>query len=468
MFKLCSLHRVDRTCIVLVKSRLSAINTLQRSTFLINSFPPPYSPGPVISQHPSFTSMNHRIFRVILLTSLLALGSDQASALLHSRATEAPWPAWKLRPSRIPLRSANAEPEIKAPPRSGFAQQFLDFALKTPLWKHILVPQARSTMVKTAESNGIPWPAAKKWLQEHTNLPTILPSDYSYPSYYRQAFHAYEDGNLSWDAALEVEIASAAVGARNFPRYGAQGETAFRGAFDVALTEAGAVVPHGGIVLDMGCGTGMSTRRLARKYPQAGKIQGIDLSPYFVEVGRQLLNLEPKSFEEGGTWVSTIFSDSRIEYLVGDAADTTLKSRSYDVVNLQFVLHELPAEVGTSIVDEALRLLKPGGQLWISEMDFEAPAYAAQRANAMLFALIRSTEPYLDDYAESISGLFKQIQSKFSCTTVLPATGRHYALVATKGFEDQNFGLINDLRFDADGRYRVEDTHLKVWESKKE
>jgi ubiquinone/menaquinone biosynthesis C-methylase UbiE len=412
--------------------------------------------------------MNYRIGRLAVLTSFFAAAIDEASALTNGLSTTTRWITCDLRPSRMPLRSTKADPEVKAPPRSGFAQQVLDLALRTPVWKHILVPQARSTMVKTAESNGIPWQSAKTWLQEHTNLPTISQSDYSYPPYYRKAFHAYEEGNLSWDAALEVEIASAAVGARNFPIYGAKGETAFRGAFDVALTEAGAIVPPGGIVLDMGCGTGMSTRRLAQNFAQAGTILGIDLSPYFVEIGRQLLKLEPKSFEEGGPWVSTISSDSRIEYLVGDAADTMLKSGSIDVVNLQFVLHELPAEVGKGVVDEALRLLKPGGQLWICEMDFEAPAYAAQRANAMLFALIRSTEPYLDDYAESISSLFTHIQSNFSCTTVLPATGRHYAMVATKGFEKQDLGLIKDLRFDEDGRYRVEDTHLKVWESKKD
>jgi hypothetical protein len=50
---------------------------------------------------------------------------------------------------------------------------------------------------------------------------------------------------------------------------------------------------------------------------------------------------------------------------------------------------------------------------------------------------------------------------------VLPATGRHYALVATKVFEDHKVGFINDLRFNEDGSYGVEDTHLKVWESKK-
>jgi len=363
---------------------------------------------------------------------------------------------------------ATTSQDTKAPPRTGFAQQLLDFALASPIWTYILVPQARSTMVKTAEANGIPWQGAKQWLKENSQQRPILEAEYDVPSYYKKAFHAYQDGNLNWDAALEVEIASCSVGARNFPQYGSQGEDAFRGAFESALNQACAHVPAGAKILDMGCGTGMSTRRLARNFPQASSIQGIDLSPYFVEIGRQLLDLEPKGFQDGGPWVSNIVNDDRIEYLVGDAANTNLQAGSFDVVNLQFVLHELPPEAAVGIVDEALRLLKPNGQLWICEMDFEAPAYAAQRANALLFSLIRSTEPYLDEYAESISSLFDYIQRKFSNATVVPATGRHYALVATKGslHSSDGPGVLTDQRFDRDGNYRVEDTHLKVWESR--
>jgi ubiquinone/menaquinone biosynthesis C-methylase UbiE len=323
-------------------------------------------------------------------------------------------------------------------------------------------------MAKTAEANGIPWKDAKHWLQ--SNVET-LPSfeNYSVPEYYQRPFHAYEEGNMCWEAALEVEIASSSVGARNFPQYGSKGEDGFRGAFESALEEGGAIVPPKARMLDMGCGTGMSTRRLAKNFPLAATIQGVDLSPYFTEIGRQLLKLEPTSFLEGGPWVSTIQNDDRIEYVAGDAANTGLDSGTFDVVNIQFVLHELPPEAALGVVDEALRLLKPEGQLWICEMDFEAPAYAEQRANALLFSLIRSTEPYLDDYAESISDLFRYVQSKSQSVTIVPATGRHYALIATKGTSVANSGgTMMDLRFNEDGAYRVEDTHLKAWESKQD
>jgi ubiquinone/menaquinone biosynthesis C-methylase UbiE len=435
-----------------------------------------------LQHHSSFPSFivdarrqarEHKLNAIRTLNMLSKLLVLFASLALCWGFTGPSFPRAQIRSISYSLASATTDTKAsqeqnKAPPRTGFAQQILDFALTTPIWKYVLVPQARSTMVKTAEANGIPWQAAKQWLAENSQQRPILESEYTVPTYYKQAFHAYEDGNLSWDAALEVEIASCSVGARNFPEYGSIGEEAFRGAFESALNQAGAQVPVGASVLDMGCGTGMSTRRLAQNFPQAGSIQGIDLSPYFAEIGRQLLKLQPKGFQDGGPWVSTIVDDDRIEYLVGDAAKTNLEAGSFDVVNLQFVLHELPAEAALGIVDEALRLLKPScGQLWICEMDFEAPAYAEQRANAMLFSLIRSTEPYLDAYAESISSLFDYIQTKFPNTSVIPATGRHYALVATKGSAaNEGAGVFMDGRFNDDGSYRIEDTHLKVWESK--
>lgn len=378
----------------------------------------------------------------------------------------------------------------RAPPRTGLAQTLLNWALDSPLWKLVLVPQARANIVQTAEANKIPWTAAKEWIQSQQPLSdlekelhdtTFASWSSSIPSYYQKSFHAYETGNLSWEAAFEVEIASAAVGARNFPEYGSKGEDAFRGAFESALTEAGASVPNRRVgepvkIIDFGCGTGMSTRRLAKNFPQADEIIGVDLSPYFITIGKRLLELTPSSFHEGGPWVSTIQSDPRIDYFVGDAAKTSQLGEldgvegTADVVNIQFVFHELPPEAARDMVDEAFRMLKPGGQLWICEMDFESPGYAAQRANPLLFSLIRSTEPYLDDYAESITDLFSYIQSKSQFAKVVPATGRHFALVATKGAASSAVEdcIMDDLRFDEDGNYRVEDTHLPTFKRKSE
>jgi ubiquinone/menaquinone biosynthesis C-methylase UbiE len=368
-------------------------------------------------------------------------------------------------------------------PRTGFAQWLLDVALESPIWKHVLVPQARQKIISTAEDNGIEWNNCKEWLYAQAGpwrrdplndddageLQQQHPTS-DIPDYYQKPFHAYSEGNLCWNAALEVEIAAAAVGARNFPAYGRDGETAFRESFGAALVESGAKIPdRKAVIVDLGCGTGMSTRWLARKYPEPShRFIGIDLSHYFLEVGKRLLELSPKARQDGGTWVSTIERDPRIQYQWGDATNTGFKDNSVDVVNLQFVAHECPFEITLEMIQEAYRILKPNGQLWFSEMDFEAPAYAAQRANPLLFSLIRSTEPYLDDYADHSFEIRAKLKSTFAHTIMSAATGRHFAIVATKGdAQNQKIeGVLEDLRFDDQGNYRVRDTHLKVWENK--
>ena len=370
------------------------------------------------------------------------------------------------------------------PRRTGFGQKLLDFALQTPIWKYVMVPRARANIAKTAEANNVPWTSLKQWIKSKVNEethPNLMEGmQQQIPEYYQAvAFHAYEEGNLCWDAAWDVEIASCAVGARNFPKYGSKGEDAFRDAFAQGLKEAGAKLPtskHNVKILDMGSGSGMSTRRLAKQYPQATNIIGMDLSPFFIAIGEKLLDLAPiESFHDNGPWVSTIVPDERIEYQIGDIARTGYDDNTFDVVNLQFVLHELPTLAAYDVIDEAARILKDdGGQFWICEMDYESPYQAEVRANPLIFSLIRSTEPFLDEYAESIPSLFAYLQTKFDSINVVAATGRHYALVATMnrpqedGKNREKRGIITDLRFNDDGSYRLKDTHLKAWQSKEE
>ena len=242
--------------------------------------------------------------------------------------------------------------------------------------------------------------------------------------------------------------------------------------FDEALEELGASVPQDSTIVDMGCGTGTSTRRLAERFPQANSIVGIDLSPNMVAVGKRLLKLAPKGVDEGGPWVTTIKPDDRIELMVGDAASTGLPDSSAGAVNIGLVVHELPISASIALCEEALRILKPGGQLWLTEMDFDSPAFAAQRSNPLLFSLIRSTEPFLDEYADSCAELRKYIASAYQDVKICAATGRHYALIATKPYSSEDRASktrnsIDDRRFNADGSYSVADTHLKTWETKK-
>ena len=256
----------------------------------------------------------------------------------------------------------------------------------------------------------------------------------------------------------------------------------FRGAFDRGLSKLGASVHHRRddhnevVIVDFGCGTGKSTRRLAKQYPQATiKLIGIDLSPYFIDVGQTLLKLAPSAIDASRPlptgWITAIDSDERIQLRQGDIANTPFPSDSVSVVNLSMVLHELPISAAKEVILEAYRILEPGGQLWISEMDFESPAYKAQRENALLFSLLRATEPYLDEYADGMTELRNFMADIFAVVKITAATGRHYSLVAEKtkdGVSDKDSRrqtVIEDYRFREDGSYAVDDTHLKPWES---
>jgi ubiquinone/menaquinone biosynthesis C-methylase UbiE len=256
----------------------------------------------------------------------------------------------------------------------------------------------------------------------------------------------------------------------------------FRGAFDRGLSKLGASVHHRRddhnevVIVDFGCGTGKSTRTLAKQYPQATiKLIGIDLSPYFIDVGQTLLKLAPSAIDASRPlptgWITAIDSDERIQLRQGDIANTPFPSDSVSVVNLSMVLHELPISAAKEVILEAYRILEPGGQLWISEMDFESPAYKAQRENALLFSLLRPTEPYLDEYADGMTELRNFMADIFAVVKITAATGRHYSLVAEKtkdGVSDKDSRrqtVIEDYRFREDGSYAVDDTHLKPWES---
>ena len=75
--------------------------------------------------------------------------------------------------------------------------------------------RARQLIIRTAERNGIPWRARRQQLQQAAEplLEQSRTADLSIPEYYRVRFHAYEQGNLCWQAAAEAEQACSASAA---------------------------------------------------------------------------------------------------------------------------------------------------------------------------------------------------------------------------------------------------------------
>ena len=127
--------------------------------------------------------------------------------------------------------------------------------------------QARQLIIRTAERNGIPWRARRRELQQAAEplLAVSTTAGLTPPAYYLSRFHAYEQGNLCWQAAAEAEQATEAMALRVWPDeqlQPAEAQTRLRDAIHaVADPLVPALIDR---VVDLGCSVGVSTQALAR------------------------------------------------------------------------------------------------------------------------------------------------------------------------------------------------------------
>ncbi len=81
--------------------------------------------------------------------------------------------------------------------------------------------------------------------------------------------------------------------------------------------------------------------------------------------------------------------DSRLEFRVEDANHVRLPDRSVQANIIFFLLHELPHEQKTQVLQEAVRVLAPGGRLWLAE--FHRPRVRVLKA--LSWAYFKVFEP---------------------------------------------------------------------------
>lgn len=257
--------------------------------------------------------------------------------------------------------------------------------------------QAREMMIKRAESIGVFWREEVKQLRSRgsqvefspvweAELAQIQNTQLVYPEYYLRPFHAYEQGNLSWDAAMEVEVAAYAVHARIWEDAGAKGDAMLRQSYHTLLQQHLDTPPQD--ILDLGCSVGMSTFTLQALYPRA-RITGVDLSPYFLAIAQYRSQHNPDQATnsvapQSPTWIHA------------PAEATSLPDASFDLVSAHLLFHELPQSAASAILQEAQRLLRPGGHLAIMDMNPKSELFT--KMPPYILTLLKSTEPYLDEY----------------------------------------------------------------------
>jgi ubiquinone/menaquinone biosynthesis C-methylase UbiE len=244
--------------------------------------------------------------------------------------------------------------------------------------------RARTMMIKRAESIGVPWTEIAAELRSRdwtTEFNQVNNPNLQYPDYYLRPFHAYDEGNLGWEPATEVEVAAYAVHTRIWQDAGKDGDSMLRRSYHEVLKNQISTAPKD--IVDLGCSVGMSTFTLQETFP-GSTITGVDLSPYFLAVAQYRSDRRNAPEFSNPSWVHAA------------AESTGLPSASYDLVSACLLFHELPQSAARAIFQEARRLLRPGGHLAIMDMNPKSEIYA--KMPPYILTLLKSTEPYMDEY----------------------------------------------------------------------
>ena len=312
----------------------------------------------------------------------------------------------------------------------GFLSDTVNLMINSPLYA-LLKPLARRTLINTAEEAGIPWLERKlllesqqSVLEENYKMVDIQPN--AYPDYYTQPFHAYDKGNLCWDAAFECESATLSMALRVWPKEdltALEAQNRLRSSFLNAVEAylgPSACPPER--ILDIGCSVGVSTFYLSDKFPNAKSIVGFDLSPYFLSVAIKRQQEELQKNENSNY--------ARIEYKHGNIEEPPSawsSTEKFDLTSASFMFHELPAEPILKILAQMVSITQSGGVIAIT--DNNPRSEVIMNLPPAIFTLMKSTEPHSDEYYKF--GIEKALAS-CGCTDIktIATDPRHRTILA--------------------------------------
>ena len=306
--------------------------------------------------------------------------------------------------------------------------------------RQLLFWQARRLIIRTAEGRGIAWRQRRESLQaaaEPLLAASTCPS-LAMPPYYRARFHAYDQGNLCWAAACEAEQATDSMALRVWPEERDLGPEVAQRRLRRAIFSAIEASLTGPVrrALDLGCSVGVGTfalrEWLLERQAAEGDlpvVEGLDLSAQMLAVARvregELLAASSGAATPSGSRASL----PAITWHHGAAEATGLPGAAYDLITLQFVCHELPQSATRAVLAEAARLLRLGGVIALVDQDPDSAVI--RRLPAPIATLLKSTEPYLEDYfrLDLPAALREAGFQGVRCTAADP---RHRVLVARR------------------------------------
>jgi len=179
-------------------------------------------------------------------------------------------------------------------------------------------------------------------------------------------------------------------------------------------------------VLDLGCGTGQDVYVLAKLAGPSGRVIGVDMTPEQLAVARQHMEHHRAAFG---------YDRSNVELVHGyieDLAGCGIRDESVDVVVSNCVLNLAPDK--SLVFGEIFRVLKPGGELYFSDVFADRRLPQEWLSDARLVGECLAGALYLEDFRR---------------------------LLATQGCQDARFVSISDFTIANDEiQQQVGNTHF--------
>jgi SAM-dependent methyltransferase len=153
----------------------------------------------------------------------------------------------------------------------------------------------------------------------------------------------------------------------------------------------------GATVLDLGCGSGRDVYLLSSLAGASGRVIGVDMTEQQLEVAERHRAFHAKSFGH---------ARSNVEFHLGDLADLAalgITDASVDVVVSNCVMNLVPDK--PRAFAEIFRVLKPGGELYFSDVFSDRRLPHELLADPVLLGECLAGALYLEDFRRLLAGL---------------------------------------------------------------
>ncbi len=201
----------------------------------------------------------------------------------------------------------------------------------------------------------------------------------------REKYGAIAEGNACGCgcgcATPDDEAALAALG------YTAEQRAAIPEGADLGLG-CGNPIAHAGLkagetVLDLGSGAGIDCFLAAREVGERGRVIGVDMTPAMLERARKN---------------QAKVNMTNVEFRLGEIEHLPVADGSVDVIISNCVVNLSPDK--PQVFREALRVLKPGGRLMVSDLVLNRPLSDAMRRNVDLYVGCVAGASLKDEYLQ--------------------------------------------------------------------